>query len=263
MNFSNTNTNEPEQVLMNGTKDIAKSSDAANGYDQKQELKAERYLELADKCEKEADRLDATNKSIADCMNGTPILVGHYSENRHRRELRMRSRTDKAMNLRDQANEYRKKAENRKNPTFVSSDDPEAIQKLKTEIAELEIEYKKWKESKSDESIDWFKEGSPRYRTLQLESIGRKLRDRKKRIEDLRAVQSLEGIDKTVNNVTGLHRQGRKQIEDCLSWQTIYTEIITELKRNGFRWSPRNQTWQRMIGNHAIYLAEKIRGMVA
>ncbi len=133
MNFSNTNTNEPEQVLMNNPEDIAKSSDAANGYDQKQELKAERYLGLADKCEKEADRLDATNKSITDCMNGTPILVGHHSENRHRRELyRMRSRTDKAMKPRDQANEYRKKAENRINPTFVISDDPEAIQKLKT-----------------------------------------------------------------------------------------------------------------------------------
>lgn len=37
----------------------------------------------------------------------------------------------------------------------------------------------------------------------------------------------------------------------------------TQLKRNGFRWSPKNGCWQRMRGNNATYAARSILGAAA
>lgn len=38
-------------------------------------------------------------------------------------------------------------------------------------------------------------------------------------------------------------------------------EVRTELKRNGFRWSPRAKAWQRQLTNNAIYAARQIEAI--
>ncbi len=71
----------------------------------------------------------------------------------------------------------------------------------------------------------------------------------------------MEEIDKTVNNVRVYTDKAENRLKIAFPGKPS-AEIMTGLKRNGFRWSPRNKTWQRMISNQAIYLAEKIQGMV-
>lgn len=38
-------------------------------------------------------------------------------------------------------------------------------------------------------------------------------------------------------------------------------EVITNLKRNGFKWSPSNKAWQRKITNEAIYKTNQLTGL--
>jgi len=35
-------------------------------------------------------------------------------------------------------------------------------------------------------------------------------------------------------------------------------EIIQQLKKNGFRWSPRFSSWQRQLTNNAIYATKRL-----
>ena len=55
--------------------------------EERAERRAERYEQYSDNALKKSEQLDKTNKAILDCMNGTPILIGHHSEKRHRRDL--------------------------------------------------------------------------------------------------------------------------------------------------------------------------------
>lgn len=49
--------------------------------------RAERYEQYADNAVKRSSQLYKTNMNVLHAMAGTPILIGHHSEKRHRREL--------------------------------------------------------------------------------------------------------------------------------------------------------------------------------
>ena len=70
---------------------------------------------------------------------GQPILVGHHSEGRHRAAL---ARSDSAMRKsiegqQDSAEYYERKAQG-VGQGGISSDDPEAVAKLRTELEQLQ-----------------------------------------------------------------------------------------------------------------------------
>ena len=67
------------------------------------------------------------------------FLVGHHSEKRHRRDLdRIHNLHGKSIEAGKKADHYRKKAAAVANNQAISSDDPEAVQKLAGKIVELE-----------------------------------------------------------------------------------------------------------------------------
>ena len=76
--------------------------------------KADRYLQWAEKAEKKANNLMGESDKITDNIPfGQPVLMGHHSEKRHRRDLeRSNNKMDKAMELRDKAKRHREKADN-------------------------------------------------------------------------------------------------------------------------------------------------------
>src|SRR5271157_4805979 len=60
---------------------------ACREYAQKLDAKRQGLTAAADRAESEAaQRFDATRR-LADVMNGQPILIGHHSERRHRRDI--------------------------------------------------------------------------------------------------------------------------------------------------------------------------------
>ncbi len=110
-----------------------------NPYEQRQQLRAERLRARSTKLAAEADALHATNHTLLGIMNGSPILVGHHSEKRHRRDLdKMDARLHKAVELTNEAASCARRADAAESNETISSDDPDAIGKLRVKLAELE-----------------------------------------------------------------------------------------------------------------------------
>ena len=97
----------------------------------------EEYWQLkAQKLQLEANSRYNSSKSITDPIPlGQPILVGHHSERRHRRDIQ-RSHDDmrKSVEAQNKADYYASKTVS----TAIASDDPEAIQKLKDKLEQLQ-----------------------------------------------------------------------------------------------------------------------------
>lgn len=120
----------------------------SNAFEEKQEARRERYKELADKARAEASQADQAGRRISDLIPmGQPILVGHHSEKRHRRDLK---RIDRAMQAQidahDKAEHYEAKARG-VGRGGISSDDPDAVAKLREKLASLEAERDAFKEA--------------------------------------------------------------------------------------------------------------------
>ncbi len=96
----------------------------------------EYWQSKAQKWQNEADSSYNASKRITDGIPlGQPILVGHHSEHRHRRDIqRSDSNMRKSIEARDKADYYASKTVS----TAIASDDPEAIQKLKDKLERLE-----------------------------------------------------------------------------------------------------------------------------
>ncbi|MEX0446524.1 DUF3560 domain-containing protein, partial [Xenorhabdus sp. SGI246] len=113
--------------------------DESNAYELYQQARKERYSELADKARNQGR---AALKQARDIMSfippGQPILVGHHSERRHRRDLEKIERLERKAysECEGKASYYETKAENVGNGG-VSGDDPDAVWKLTQELKEL------------------------------------------------------------------------------------------------------------------------------
>lgn len=79
-------------------------------YYERQERRAERLEARADKARAEQGRLFDYVDTVAGIMNGTPLLIGHHSEKRHRREL---ERMDNAMRNGVQLGRYAERCDSR------------------------------------------------------------------------------------------------------------------------------------------------------
>lgn len=109
-----------------------------NPYEQKQAARGERLRARSAKLSAEAEQLHATNHTLLRVMNGSPILVGHHSEKRHRRDIaKMDRRLHKAVELTNEAASCARRAEAAESNDTISSDDPDAIPKLRAKLAEL------------------------------------------------------------------------------------------------------------------------------
>ncbi|KAI9129860.1 DUF3560 domain-containing protein [Acaryochloris sp. CCMEE 5410] len=106
----------------------------------KKERKIERYEELAEKHQKESQqRYETASKMASAIPLGQPILVGHHSEKGDRAyRKRVNQNYDKAAEHADTAQRYQDKLEGIQNNTAISSDDPDAIAKLKHKLEGLQ-----------------------------------------------------------------------------------------------------------------------------
>lgn len=109
-----------------------------NPCEQRQQARATRLRARSTKLAAEAEQLHATNHTLLRVMNGSPILVGHHSEKRHRRDIaKMDRRLHKAVELTEEAASCARRAEAAESNDTISGDDPEAIGKLRVKLAEL------------------------------------------------------------------------------------------------------------------------------
>jgi hypothetical protein len=107
-------------------------------YEAQLAAKRRRMLERPERRDQEAREAAAQAGAIADRIPmGQPILVGHHSERRHRRDLdRIDRNMCKASEAAGEADDLRRRAA--KVGSTISAEDPDAADKLEAKLADLE-----------------------------------------------------------------------------------------------------------------------------
>lgn len=109
-----------------------------NEYEQKQQAKRERLERAAERARDEASsRFDRAHNAVAGIPFGQPILVGHHSEKRHRAAIeRSNANMRKGSEALKAADDYAYRAA-AVGTGGISSDDPDAVAKLRAELDEM------------------------------------------------------------------------------------------------------------------------------
>lgn len=207
------------------------------------EERADRLRERADKAASEAaGRLRTADEIGKRFEFGQPILVGHHSEKRARRDQeRMHDNLRKGYAAADEAKELRRRADAAESSRAVSSDDPDALPKLRARLEELEAAHEKIKARPHE-----------RY---EVTNSGANIRRVKQRIEELGKLQATPTRSVTHGPVTVEENGNRTQL---VFPGKPSEDVRRELKHAGFRWSPREGVWQRQRSSGAWYEAERI-----
>lgn len=216
-----------------------------NSYEIKQAEKRERYAERAEKARGESSTLYQRSRTMFDAIPfGQPILVGHHSEKGDRA---FRSRAgrlmDKSIEADSKASYYEDKAENY-GTHGVSSDDPDAVEKLKVKLAKLKTLQSMMREDNAAAR----KQKLPKlFASYQLSNNNAVIKNTEKRIAELTAKANLVAKDEVVGN-------GWTMKEDLEENRIMFLfpgkpEEATRsiLKRRGFKWSPSRGAWVRML----------------
>jgi len=220
-------------------------------YDKQERLedRAEKQAAIAHQAHKAADYISSH------IPFGQPILVGHHSERRHRRDLeRIHNNTNKAFAAADYANALKARAAN-VGQNGISSDDPEALCKLKEKLADMEARREAMK-AKNKEAAK-AKTEKP-YETWQLSNLGANIRRVKGRIEELEksvATPEAEPVEAEGYRMEEDADDNRLRLffdaKPCEEYRRI-------LKSWGFRWAPSVGAWQRQLNNRSRSAAQVV-----
>jgi len=219
-----------------------------NWYEQKQEERRQRYEQRAAKALKEAAAAHKAADQISSFIPlGQPILIGHHSEGRHRRDLvRIRRNTERAFEAQDKSQYYSRRAAS-VGTGGISSDDPDAIDKLKARLAELEENHAQMKAAN--------KQAPGTYPGYSLQNSNANLRRIRERIKDLENAATRQTKEIKVPGLT--IRQDTDENRVMLLFEQMPSpEIRTLCKKQGFRWSPTRKAWVRFLNSTGIWAAE-------
>lgn len=258
-------------------------------WEEKRDRKEERYTELAEKHGKLSDQYYKTSKQISDMIPfGQPILVGHHSEKRHRRDAdRIYTTMGKSVEHSKTEEYYQEKLHNLQSNTAISSDDPQAIPKLEKKLAGMEECHQQMKDAnkiinskKLDDNakIEKLKElglgeksarellspdycGRIGYPGFTLTNNNAGMRQVKKRIEELKA-SLLKAAEAPTEDVEydgfTLIRNGELNRIQLVFDGKPSSEIRDILKYHGFRWSPSKSAWQRQLNGNGEFAAKQV-----
>jgi hypothetical protein len=210
---------------------------------------------------------------------GQPILVGHHSEKRHRRDLaRMHSLMKKGLTLTKEAETLERRAAFAEKNTAVSSDDHDALPKLRAKLAALEAARAKMREANATirkggdvvprlvglgftearakqllEKDYAGRVGFPDYKLKNTSSEEKRLKDRIRQLE-ARAASPPRPAER-LGDSTVHESENRVRI-------TFPSKPPEDMRRAltsaGFRWSPTAGAWQRFASASAWSEARRI-----
>ncbi len=209
-------------------------------YAERQEQKKELYQERLEQAEQRSQVHYENQRKISSAIPmGQPILIGHHSEKRHRNDLKkIDNEMRKSIQESEKADYYRNKIDNIDNSKAISSDDPQAIEKLQARIEKLE----KAKVEVKARPHEW-------YELPYLNADIRRCKDRIKEIQELEELQ-FEDVTFTGGKAILNREINRLQfIFDAIPDE----ETRTTLKKHGFKWSRYEQAWQRLYNKNGIY----------
>lgn len=250
-----------------------------NDYEAKRQARIERYKIQAQKAEQRSIQERKTFKNMMDGIPlGQPILVGHHSEQADRRYRDRAGRHfEKSFEETEKKSYYEAKAKAAENNRAISSDDPDALEKLKAKLADLEniqmrmkrinayyrkhntclgLEFLTDEEArKLDSSVE---RSTAPFAPFMLQNNNANIRRVRERIAALQAARDTtpEGwefcggrveMDTNINRVQILF----EEIPPKEFRQYMHNEMR-------FNWSPSNEAWQRQLNRNGVAAARKV-----
>jgi len=267
-----------------------------NAYEMKQEARRQRLLGRADKLDRIATARYKAARAIGDNIPfGQPILVGHHSEGRHRSDLK---KIDNNMRKSFEATEAAKRARGKAHGmqyAGISSDDPDAPDKIKEKIAKLEAlqatmtavnkvvrafyKHGNRAENSDDDLARYFEKMAEAgvnkaharellhpswgthvgFEAYQMSNNNANIRRYKDRLAQVERNAQREHKETPIGNsgVTLVENVEINRLQLVFPGKPA-AEVRTKLKQSGFRWSPTEGAWQRQLSNSAKYAAQEI-----
>lgn len=250
-------------------------------YEERKAARIDRLRARAEKARAGSESAFGAAKRLADAIPlGQPVLVGHHSERRHRRDLaRIDGGMRKGVDLDRAASELDRRADAAESNDAISSDDPHAWVKLRARIGELCQQRDRMKQLnalfRKDQWAAVERHATPEemaemrrnfayspggtdvpFPSYTLSNLGANIRRLEQRAERLKARAERPAPPELVigpvtideqDNRTRIHFPGKPA-----------AEVIGELKANGFRWCRTDGCWQRHAGAYARTQAEAI-----
>jgi len=250
-------------------------------YAERKEARIDRLESRAAKAQAESAAAYNSAHSIMEHIpSGQPILVGHHSEQRHRRDLDKIDRNmRKSVEADEKAGYYASRAEAAASNTAISSDDPEAMEKLQAKLKGLQAEqammkavnayYRKHKTMdgcpeltpearqgiEKSWSMGWYV-GIP-FPRYALSNNNAEINRTKKRIEALHIVDEMEHVEIEFDGGMIVTNEEINRVQIIFDSKPD-EDVRRELKSWGFRWSPREGAWQAQRTPAYLHRAKRI-----
>lgn len=251
-------------------------------YEERKDNRLERYQTLAANAADKSNALATRSSDMSQVIPfGQPILVGHHSEKRDRSYRgKIWSIMGQSVQESRKADYYQSKAES-VGKGGISSDDPNAPDKLQAKLEGLQQAQERMKAANKlikklttdDARIKGLFElgfsekvakeiitpvyggiGFPSYR---LTNNNAEINRLKKRIESLKAVEN-----RTAQEVeTDLYTYSECKIENRCMFKFSgkpADEVRQILKGNGFKWSPSREAWVRQLNANGIHASRRV-----
>jgi len=260
-------------------------------YEERKQARIDRLKEKASKSKTISDNLyDSAQKMASAIPFGQPILVGHHSEKRDCNfRNRIHNKFGKAIEEGNKAQSYQEKAEAAESNSSISSDDPEATQKLQAKIEKAEkyqatmkainkiIKNKKLSQYDKTERIiaDYGFKDATVHKLLEPDFCGRvgfpsyelinnnaNIRRMKQRIESLKLTETQETKEIEYDNFKIVENANENRIQFIFDGKPDF-ETRTILKQAGFKWSPYNMAWQRHLNNAGRYATKDVIKLIS
>lgn len=272
-----------EREIAQTRTDIAeaeKSLQAPSDYNLKKAARVARMEQRAAKLRAASDAAATRSKSISDRIPmGQPILVGHHSERRHRRDLeKIRKATSDSVKLAQKAKQLEQRAARADANGAISSDDPKALSKLRAKLVELEADRARMQ--KANEAIRAGGDVAGKLRGLGIDekttkrllepdpmkrvgfapytfkNLASNTKRIKERIEELeRRATTPPPAPERIGNVTIAEEDNRVRV----SFPDTPPDVTRRaLKGSGFKWAPSVHAWQRQANAGAWAAARRI-----
>jgi len=261
-----------------------------NSYEEKKKARIERLKSRAESAREESGRLLKSAHEMADVIPfGQPILVGHHSEKADRRfRGRIYGKFDKGFEAQKQAEDLESRARAAESNQAISSDDPDAVQKLAAKIENLErlqdsmkranaiIRKYKTNEERVQALVDEGvlseplaqkiiipdfagRVGFPDYQTKNNNANIRRL---KARMEGLKRREGAESSERQEAGYLVRENVEENRIQLIFPGKPS-AEIRSVLKSWGFRWAPSEGAWQRHLNNAGRFAVQEISEKLA
>ncbi len=214
-------------------------------YEERRNKRIEKYKELSKKSKERSHQYSNSNANrILQMTPGQPILIGHHSENKHRRLIK-KAQDDirKSIEEDEKSKFYENRVKSVEKDKVIYNDDPQAIEKLKEKLLRLENQRASIK--------------AREHSTWELTNIGASIRETKRRIERLEEQEQLVFQDIEFKGGKAIHNKEINRIQ--IIFDDIPNENIrNELKQNGFHWSRYEGAWQRQFNQRTIYVTNSL-----